>query len=79
MGRTKDERFMLCVYEVATQNGDLYNVLDRYHIGSRVGFNPRAVDNMCRLLAQANFIKILSNADICLTDNGAELVKSLLN
>lgn len=79
MGRTKDERYILCAFETANQAGNLQIALDRYDIGTRIGLSQKAVNVICRLLAQANFIKILSKSDIRLTTNGTELVESLKN
>lgn len=76
MGRTKDERFILCAYETAETIGDLFQPLDRYQIGESVGISAKGVDTICRLLAQANFIKFVGKNEFRLTTNGKELAES---
>jgi len=76
MGKTKDEKFIICAYETATTIGDLYEPMDRYEIGMKVGINRKGVETICRLLAQANFIKPVGKTEIRLTDNGKELAES---
>jgi hypothetical protein len=76
--KTKDERFVMCAYEAALKSGDLDTVLDRYEIGRRAGLSPKGVNAICNLLAQANFIKKLSDSEFRLTSNGEALAKRLL-
>lgn len=78
MSRTKDERYILSAYETARQAGDLTTLLNKYEIGNCIGLNNKAVDNICRLLAQANFIKVVDHSEFRLTQNGEELVKHLI-
>jgi hypothetical protein len=75
--RTKDERFMLRLYEEACQQPDLETPLDRYQIGKRVGLQSKAVDTICTLLAQANFIKKRGTVEISITPHGVNLVEQL--
>jgi hypothetical protein len=74
---TKDERYVVSVYEMAMLNNDLETVLDRYEAGARVGISPKAVDAICHLLMQANFIKKVDKTAIKLTKNGEELALRL--
>lgn len=74
---TKDERFMLRLYEEASKHPDLETPLDRYQIGRGVGLQAKAVDTICNLLAQANFIKKQGKVEIFITPHGIKLVESL--
>jgi len=76
MAKTKDEKFIICAYETTGTIGDLFEPIDRYEIGARVGINRIGVDTICRLLAQANFIKFVGKTEIRLTSNGKELAES---
>lgn len=75
--RTKDESYMICLYEEAEKTGDWETVFDRYHIGQLAHLNPKGVDTICKLLLQANFIKKADESQIYLTQNGIRLVESL--
>jgi hypothetical protein len=75
--RTKDETFMLRLYEEASKQPDIEDPLDRYQIGQMVGLHPKAVDTICNLLAQANFIKKHGKVEISITPHGIKLVETL--
>lgn len=75
---TKDEKFMLALYEAALATEDLETSFDRYIIGAKIGLHPKAVDTICTLLLQANFIKKAGSQDIFITSRGEELVKSIM-
>lgn len=75
--RTKDENFILRLYEEAEKKGDLEQPLDKYEIGDLCHLHPRAVDTICKLLVQANFIKKFDEVQIYLTSHGLKLVASL--
>lgn len=77
-GKTKDERFVLAAYESARAAGDVFSPVDRYEMGKKIGINTKTVDTICRLLAQANFIKFLGVTEIHLTENGKALAESLI-
>lgn len=77
MGRTKDESFMLRLYEEASKQSEIDAPLDRYAIGVLVGLQQKAVDTICNLLAQANFIKKQSKTEISITPHGVKLVQNL--
>ncbi len=74
---TKDERFVLCAFEAATAIGDYDSVVDRYLVGKTAGLSPKAVDTICNLLAQANFIRKLGPIEMKLTSNGETLARQL--
>lgn len=78
MRATKDEKFVIHIYEVAVKKGDPYAVLDRYQVGREAGLSPRAVNAICNLLVKANFVKKLGDHEIRLTSNGEALAKRLL-
>lgn len=75
--RTKDENFIMCLYEEAEKTGDLEAVLDRYQVGLAAHIHPKGVDTICKLLIQANFIKKASEDEIYLTQHGIKLVEQL--
>lgn len=75
--RTKDETFMLRLYDEARKLPAIEDPVDRYHIGTLVGLHPKAVDTICVLLGQANFIKKHSAAEISITPQGLRLIESL--
>lgn len=75
--RTKDEIFVLCLYEDAEKTGNIESPLDRYEVGKHAGLNPKGVNAICKLLIQANFIKKSSETDICLTPHGEKLALRL--
>lgn len=76
--RTKDETFMIRLYEEASRLPDMDDPLDRYKIGTLAGLQRTAVDTICNLLAQANFIKKKSQTEISITPHGIKLVEGLL-
>lgn len=75
--RTKDENFIMCLYEEAEKTGDLEAALDRYQVGLVAAIHPKGVDTICKLLIQANFIKKASENEVYLTPHGIKLVESL--
>lgn len=76
--RTKDEQFIICLYEEAEKTGDVENAIDRYKAGEVAHLHPKAVDAICKLLVQANFIKKSGETDVYLTKHGLNLVQRLL-
>ena len=76
---TKDEKFMMCLFEEASKLSDLDASFDRYEIGARIGLQPKGVDTICVLLAQANFIKKKSSTEVSITPHGVKLVERILN
>lgn len=75
--RTKDETFMLRLYEEASKLPSIEDPVDRYRIGTLACLHPKAVDTICVLLGQANFIKKHSKTDIAITRHGIKLVETL--
>lgn len=76
--RTKDEVFILCLYETALTYDEMSVPLDKYEIGKKCGVSPKAVDAICQLLMRSNFIKKSGEIDIYITKNGEALALSLL-
>lgn len=76
--RTKDEMFMISLFEEAAKMPEIDDPLDRYQIGTSVGLHKTATDTICVLLAQANFIKKQSPTEISITPHGMRLVEDLL-
>jgi hypothetical protein len=75
---TKDELFLLKLYELACKRGDEQTAIDRYEIGRAIGQNDRGANVIARDLAQANFVKKGQGDAVYLTDHGLRLVHSLL-
>lgn len=75
--RTKDESFMLKLYEEALLLPEIDDPLDRYHIGQLVGLQAKAVDTICNLLAQANFVKKHGPKEISITPQGIRLINDI--
>lgn len=76
--RTKDEYFMIALYEMSQEHGDFEKSFDRYAVGERAGVTHKAVNAIAKLLIQANFIKKSSETDVFLTDHGRKLVETQL-
>lgn len=76
--RTKDEVFMVRLYEQASALNEMSSSFDRYYIGTLAGLQKRGVDTICTLLCQANFIKKLSATEVCITPHGIKLVEAIL-
>ena len=43
---TKDEKFMLCLFEEAQKSSEMDTIFDRYDIGKLAGITPKGVDAM---------------------------------
>ncbi|MBS4168674.1 hypothetical protein [Parachlamydia sp. AcF125] len=74
--KTKDERFMIAVYEEVQEDYD--REVDRYEMGNRISLQARGVDAICNMLIQANFLKKRSSSTVSLTENGKNLVLRVL-
>jgi predicted transcriptional regulator len=79
MAKTKDEQLVLELYHTALDSGDIEHSFNRYEIGAKAGINPKAVDAICKLLVQANFIKKSGEEEIRLTPHGEKLALRLLD
>ena len=76
-GITKDESFLLKLYELASEQGDPTLAMDRFAIGRAIGQNSRGANVIARDLAQANFVKKGEGDAVYLTPHGLRLVKLL--
>ncbi len=74
---TKDEIFLLKLYDMACHQGDPQAEVDRYAVGRAVGYNDRSVDSLVRLLLQANFLKKGDGMTLYFTDHGLRLIAHL--
>ncbi len=75
---TKDELFLVKLYELASSQGDAQGAIDRYVIGRAIGQNDRGANTIARDLAAANFIKKGDGDAVYLTEHGLKLVRVLL-
>lgn len=78
MSKTKDEQFVLWLYQMAKETGDPENPLNRYDVGVKAGLHEKGVNAICKLLVQANFIKKSGEEDVYLTPHGISLAERLL-
>ncbi len=76
-GLTKDEIFLLKLYEIAIGKGDPHAEVDRYVVGQAAGYNDRSVDNLVSLLCKANFLKKGEGNALYFTEHGLRLVEHL--
>ena len=79
--KTKDEMFVLKLNELALKEGGAEALFeasfDRYTIGTLIGIHATAVDTICNLLAQANFIKKRGKIEVSITPQGIRLVEDI--
>ncbi len=75
---TKDELFLVKLYELASSQGDTQGEIDRYVVGRAIGQNDRGTYTITRDLAAANFIKKGDGDAVYLTEHGLKLVRVLL-
>lgn len=75
---TKDERFLIALYEQAKLAGDHKTPFSRFTIGESIGLQERAIKTISRDLLQCNFIKKNGEEEVFLTANGLSLVEKLL-
>lgn len=76
--RTKDEYFLIALYEMAQAAGDLEAAFDKYAVGEKGGVSQKAVDAISRQCMRTNFIRKASETAVYLTPNGCRLVEALL-
>lgn len=74
---TKDELFLLKLYELASQLGSPEKEVDRFAIGRAIGQNDKGVNTIAKHLAQANFVKKGSGDSLYLTPHGIRLVEQI--
>ena len=76
--RTKDEIFMIKLYEEACKKPEMDEPFDRYEIGKLAGLQERAVNAITNLLLRSMFIKKISESEIAITDHGVKLALRVL-
>lgn len=74
---TKDEMFLLKLYEMGERAGDPCLAVDRFVIGRAIGQNDKGAYVISRDLAQANFVKKGEGDSVYLTEQGLALVQRL--
>ena len=74
---TKDELFLLKLYEMASALGDPKAEVDCLAVAKAIGQNDRGGIVIARDLAQANFIKKGEEGAVYLTDHGLRLVEKI--
>lgn len=72
---TKDELFLLKLFEMATKLGGPEVEVDRYVVGRAIGQNDKGINAIVRHLAQANFVKKGEGEALYLTPHGLKLVE----
>ena len=78
MSATKDEKYLIKLYELALKAGDPTQEIDRYKVGKEIGQNPKGVDAIVKNLMQSNFLKKGDEENfIYLTEGGLSLIKLL--
>ena len=77
-GTTKDELFLIKLYELSSHLGTPQEAIDRFEVGRAIGQNDKGANVIARDLAQANFVKKGEGDAVFLTDHGLRLVYSLL-
>lgn len=75
---TKDEKYLIALYEMAMEAGDIETEFDKYEVGIRAHLQPKGVNAISQLLFRANFIKRGDENMIHLTPHGEKLVLQLL-
>ncbi len=78
-GITKEERYLLALYEMVKDLEDPEEPVDSYTVGLSVGITIRQVDAITTQLIRTNFIRRSDKHWISLTPNGLDLINSLLN
>ena len=74
---TSDEKLMLKFYELAMEKGDAYKPVNAMKAAKLMGIKETALKTIVKSLAQANFVKKIDDARVCLTERGCEFVQSL--
>lgn len=77
MSKTKEEKFLIAVYEAALEAGGPEAEIDRFVVGQQIGLHPRGINTICNQLAQANFIRKHGPELISITENGKRLLDEL--
>lgn len=79
MSKTKDEHYVIWLYRLAKEAGDIEMPLSRYAVGEKAGVNEKGTNAICKLLIQANFIRKAEEDEVKLTPHGIKLAERLLD
>ncbi len=74
---SKDELFLLKLYELAMKYGSYGHPVDRFVIGRAIGQNDKGINTIVKHLAQANFVIKEDPKIVRLTAHGLKLVEHL--
>ena len=80
MGRfsnTKDEKFLITIYEIAQCKGNFFSTITNTEICMKLQKEKKTVHNMIKYLLQSNFLKKINKETVKLTENGKQLAQSL--
>lgn len=75
---TKEQRFLMTMYAIGNERGDVYAPIERGEIGEACGFLPKGVDTITQQLLQTNFVVKAGERRISLTRHGENLALALL-
>lgn len=75
---TPDEKLMIKLYEVATQNGDPNGPIDYRGVARMIGQKETAAKNIIKHLAQANLVKKVDDSMIHLTERGCDFALEMI-
>lgn len=79
MAKTREEKFILKLYEAALLQGEWDSYVDSVKVAKAIGVRENSFKTILQLLTQGNFIKKPRGVtEVCLTEHGLKLVKSLL-
>ena len=73
--RTKDESFLIKLYEYAQNQGDLNLEINYQELGKELTFKENMTKVIVRDLTQANFIQKVDKSTIKLTERGIHLAQ----
>ena len=75
---TVEEKFIIRLYELVSENEDTEQRVNRYDVGHSIGFSPKLVETITKEMVRMNFIRTDGSELIYITDNGVRLAKLLL-
>lgn len=76
---TKEERFIVTVFQMASELGDPEHEIPAEEIGATLGITKKkSILNLYKMCAQANFCKRTREDEIYLTPEGVNLAQTLL-
>lgn len=76
---SKEEQYLLALYQMASANGGPQSEVDRYKVGEAIGESPKGVDHTVQMLTKNGMTKKTDERMVHLTDFGLKFVKQYLN